>query len=208
LLANEATTPRTAPTPTAAPAAPSAQNGKIKIGGLPILGRRDAPLTIMEFSDFQCLYCCAFHTGTFDELKKNWIDTGKARFFSRDLPLEFHSNSAKPAQAARCAGEQNKFWEFRSLLIANADKLGADDILGYAQQVPQLDLDRFGACLKSDQFAAAIKKSVTDASTQGVSGTPSFLIGKTQGDTVEGTIMVGAKTFAEFDTRLKEQLGK
>jgi len=208
LLANGAAQPRAPQAAQAAAAAPSAQIGKINIAGLPILGRRDAPLTMIEFSDYQCPYCRAFHTGTFDELKKNWIDTGKLRFISWDMPLEFHSNAAKAAQAARCAGDQNKFWEFRSLLIANADKLGSDDILSYAQQVPQLDVDRFKACVKSDQFTEAIKKSVSDANGQGVTGTPTFLIGKTQGDVVDGIILVGAKPFAEFDSKLKEQMGK
>jgi protein-disulfide isomerase len=161
---------------------------------------------MIEFSDYQCPYCRAFHSNTFEQLKKDWIDTGKVRFISWDMPLEFHSNAIKAAQAARCAGEQNKFWEFRSLLIANADKLGADEILGYAQQVPQLDVDRFKACVKDNQFTEAIKKSVTEANGQGVSGTPTFLIGKTNGDVVDGIILVGAKPFADFDGRLKEQM--
>jgi protein-disulfide isomerase len=205
LLASGAAAPRA---PQTAPAAPAAQNGKINVAGLPILGRRDAPLTMIEFSDYQCPYCKAFHTGTFDELKKNWIDTGKLRFISWDLPLDFHPNAARAAQAARCAGEQNKFWEFRALLIANSDKLGPDDILGYAQEVPQLEVDKFKACVNSTQFTDAIKKSVNDANSQGVSGTPSFLIGKTQGDEVDGVILVGNKPFAEFDSKLKDQVGK
>jgi protein-disulfide isomerase len=202
LLANGATAQR------APQAAPAAQVGKINIAGLPILGRRDAPLTLIEFSDYQCPYCRAFHTGTFDELKKNWIDTGKLRFISWDMPLEFHSNAAKAAQAALCAGDQNKFWEFRSLLIANADKLGSDDILGYAQQVPQLDVDKFKACVSGTRFTDAIKKSVADANGQGITATPTFLIGKTQGDVVDGIVMIGSKPFAEFDSKLKEQMSK
>lgn len=163
---------------------------------------------MIEISDYQCPYCRAFHKGTFEELKKTWIDTGKLRFISWDMPLEFHSNAAKAAQAARCAGEQNKFWEIRNLMIANADKLGADDIVGYAQQVPQLDVDKFKACFKGDEFTDAIKKSVVAANGQGISGTPTFLIGKTQGDTVDGVIVVGAKPIADFENTFKAQMGK
>ena len=205
LLANQATAPH--PQQAAAPTLPQ-QKASLNISGLPVLGRQDAPLTMIEISDYQCPFCRAFHNGTFEELKKDWIDTGKVRFISWDMPLEFHSNAAKAAQAARCAGEQNKFWEFRSMLIANADKLGTDDILGYAQQVPQLDGDRFKACLKGDNFTGAIKKAVAEANGQGISGTPTFLIGKTQGDVVDGIIVVGTKPTAEFENMLKEQSGK
>ena len=202
LLANGAATPR------AAESAPAVQKGRVNIGGLPVLGRADAPVTMIEFSDYQCPFCRAFHNGTFNDLKKNWIDTGKLRFISWDMPLEFHSNAARAAQAVRCAGEQNKFWELRSLLIANADKLSSDDILGYAKQVPQLDMDRFKSCVQSDKFTDEIKKSVAGANGQGISGTPTFLIGKSQGDIVDGTLMVGAKAYAEFDSKLSEQMKK
>jgi protein-disulfide isomerase len=189
-------------------AAPAAQKGKLNVAGLPVLGQHGAPVTMVEISDYQCPFCRAFHNGTFEELKKNWIDTGRLRFISWDMPLEMHSNAAKAAQAARCAGEQNKFWEFRSLLIANADKLGVDDILGYAQRVPQLDVDRFKACLKGDEFTDAIKKSIVEANSQGISGTPTFLIGKTQGDVVDGVIVVGGKPIADFESMFKEQMAK
>jgi protein-disulfide isomerase len=202
LLANSAATQR-APEP-----APAVQKGRLNINGLPVLGRADAPVTMIEFSDYQCPFCRAFHNGTFDDIKKNWIDTGKLRFVSWDMPLEFHSNAAHAAQAVRCAGEQNKFWELRSLLIANADKLSSDQILGYAQQVPQLDMDRFKACVQSDRFTDAIKKSVAGANGQGISGTPTFLIGKSQGDIVDGSIIVGAKAYSEFDSKLNEQMSK
>jgi protein-disulfide isomerase len=205
LLANQAAAQRA---PQAAPAAPAAQTAKLNIAGLPVLGRQDAPLTMIEISDYQCPFCRAFHKGTFEDLKKNWIDTGKLRFVSWDMPLEFHSNAAKAAQAARCAGEQNKFWEFRSLLIANADKLSPDDILAYAQQVPQLDVNRFKACQQSNQFTDSIKKAEAEANGQGISGTPTFLIGKTQGDVVDGVIVVGAKPLSEFENMFKAQTGK
>jgi protein-disulfide isomerase len=203
LLAAEAAT---AHPPQAAPAA--AQNAKINIAGLAVLGSREAPLTMVEFSDYQCPYCRAFHNGTFEEIKKNWIDTGKLRFVSWDLPLEFHSNAASAAQAARCAGEQNKFWEMRALLIANATKLEPDAVLGYAEQVPQLNVDRFKECVRSDRYSAGIRKAGADANSQGISGTPSFLIGRSNGDVVDGLILVGAQPFGAFDKQLKEQLPK
>ena len=191
-----------------AQAAPSPRNGKVNIAGLPVLGRADAPLTIVEFSDYQCPFCRAFHNNTFEELKKNWIDTGKARFISFDMPLSIHSNAAKAAQAALCAGEQNKFFELRALLIANATKLGGDDILGYSRQVPQLDFSQFKSCVDSDRYLEPIKKSVAEANGQGISGTPSFILGKSKGNTAEGIILIGAQPYAEFESALKEQSAK
>ena len=70
------------------------------------LGREDAPLTLIEFTDYECPFCGRFHADAFVDLKKNYIDTGKVRFVSRDLPLSFHSNALGAAEGARCAGEQ------------------------------------------------------------------------------------------------------
>ena len=81
------------------------------------LGRADAPLTIVEFTDYQCPYCRQFQAQTFAQLKKNYIDTGKLRFIVRDLPLEFHSAARPAAEAAHCAAEQGKFWEMHHALL-------------------------------------------------------------------------------------------
>ena len=140
---------------------PQAVSAKVNVSGLQVLGRKDAPLTLVEFSDYQCPFCRAFHTGAFEQIKKERIDTGKLRLISWDLPLEFHNNAAKAAQAAHCAAEQNKFWEMRNLLIANAAQLEADAILGYARQVPQLDVERFKTCTGSNKYSAEIKKAST-----------------------------------------------
>jgi protein-disulfide isomerase len=189
-------------------ATPSPQRGKVNIAGLPVLGRADAPLTIVEFSDYQCPFCRAFHNNTFEALKKNWIDTGKARFISWDVPLSIHSNAAQAAQAARCAGEQNKFWELRSLLVANAAKLATDDILGYSRQVPQLDFEQFKSCVESGKYLERIKKSVAEANGQGITGTPSFIVAKTKGDVADGVVLIGAQPYAEFESQLREQSAK
>lgn len=199
LLENGATAQRSPATPQ------TPQHGKVNIAGLPVLGRVDAPLTIVEFSDYQCPFCRAFQTSIFVELKKNWIDTGKARFISWDLPLSIHSNAAKAAQAARCSAEQNKFWELRSMLVANATKLTVDDILGYARQVPGLDADRFQKCLQSEKYVEQIKAAGTVANGQGITGTPTFIIANTAGDLVDGTILLGAPSYDVFENELKNR---
>jgi protein-disulfide isomerase len=198
------------PQATAPAAGPPAQlqKGEVNIAGLSVLGRKDAPLTMVEFSDFQCPFCRAFHSAAFEQIKREWIDTGKLRFVSWDLPLEFHSNAANASRAARCAGEQDRFWELRTLLIANASKLEPDAIAGYAKQVPGFDVARFQSCFNSGKYAEEIKKAVADANVQGISGTPTFLIAKTRADVVDGIIMVGAQPYTAFDAQLKKQYGK
>lgn len=192
-----------------APAPPAAaQNAKVNIGGLAVLGRPDAPLTMVEFSDYQCPFCRAFHGATFEQIRKDWIDTGKLRFVSWDLPLEFHSDAAGAAKAARCAGEQSKFWEMRAVLIANAAKLDADSVIGYAKQLPQLDAELFHSCVTSTRYAAEIKKASADANAQGISGTPTFLIGKSNGDLVDGSLIIGAQPIAAFEKLLQSSLPK
>src|SRR6266851_4011572 len=145
------------------------------------LGRDDAPVTVVEFADYQCPFCRKFHSETFAELKKNYIDTGKVRFVSRDLPLDFHPNAPGAALAAHCAGEQHKFWEIRDLMVANSADLSQDSLLKYGEKV-SLDMPAFRACLSDKKYSAAIQKDVADAGTLGISGTPSFVLGKTAKD--------------------------
>ena len=83
---------------------------------------------MVEFTDLQCPFCRQFAITSFDEIKKNWIDTGKLRYISRDFPLDFHAQAMPAARAARCAGEQGKFWEMRLALVRNANLLTADYI--------------------------------------------------------------------------------
>ncbi len=176
---------------------------RMNLEGGPWLGSKDAPLTLVEFTDYQCAYCQQFHVATFPDIKKKYIDTGKLRFVSRDLPLDFHSNAARAAQAARCAGDQRQFWEMRDRLISNASKLSASDVSGYAQAL-KLDTLQFRNCMDSGKYAATVRKDVTTAEGFGVTGTPSFLLGKSTRDGVSGVILVGALPFDAFEEKLKE----
>jgi len=169
------------------------------------LGRADAPLTMVEFTDYQCTFCRQFHQTAFEEIKKNYIDTGKLRFVSRDLPLDFHQNALRAAHAARCAGEQNKFWEMRHILISNADSLAPAAIQVFAERL-ELDMNRFRTCLDTERYAQDIQRDVREAEAAGATGTPTFIIGKTNKDGLEGIRVVGAQPYAVFEARLKELL--
>src|SRR6478672_2924812 len=102
------------------------------LSGVSMLGSKAAPITIVEYTDYQCPYCQRFHVTAFAELKKAYIDTGKVRFFSKDMPLDFHPNAMRAALAARCAGEQGKFWELRNTMGANPNSLDIEHILNFA----------------------------------------------------------------------------
>jgi protein-disulfide isomerase len=180
---------------------------RVEVGGLPMLGRADAPLTLVEFTDLECPYCRAFHVGTFEQLKREYIDTGKLRFVSRDFPLDFHPNARPAALAVRCAGEQGKFWEMRHGVTLNAAALNREVYDRLAGELG-LDASRFAACIAADQYRAAIDRDVADALAAGVSGTPTFVLGPTTpGTSVEGHRLVGALPFPMFETQIKALLG-
>jgi protein-disulfide isomerase len=172
-----------------------------------ILGRPDAPLTMVEFTDLQCPFCRQFILTSFDEIKKNWIDTGKLRYISRDFPLDFHAQAMPAARAARCAGEQGKFWEMRLGLMRNANLLTADFITKTAAEL-KLDAKSFAACAASTKYDAEIQAETAEGTRLGVGGTPTFVMGPTTATAVEGPIMVGALPYAQFDAKLKALLGE
>jgi protein-disulfide isomerase len=169
------------------------------------IGREDAPVTVVEFSDYECPFCRKFHSDTFPELKKNYIDTGKVRFISRDLPLDFHPNAPDAAMAARCAGEQNKFWEMRDILLGRVADLSPEALVKYATQI-NLDMKLFETCLNEKKYGAAIQKDVADARVLGIRGTPSFVVGKTEKDQIEGIRIGGAASYVVFEAVIRNQL--
>jgi protein-disulfide isomerase len=190
----------------AAQAPKADEPASVSVAGLPFLGKADAPLTLVMFTDYQCPFCSRFESQTLPEIKKQYIDTGKLRFVVRDLPLPFHANAPKAAEAVYCAEEQGRYWELREKLVANGDKLDAKLLPDYAKQVG-IDVAKFSACLESGRHSEKIKASATIAASIGISGTPSFIVGSSRGDMADGVKMVGAQPFIAFDQKLKE-LGK
>ena len=194
------------PAQQAAQAPKADEPANVSIAGFPILGKADAPLTLVMFTDYQCPFCSRFETQTLPEIRKQYIDTGKLRFVVRDLPLPFHPNATKAAEATHCAEEQGKYWELREKLVINGDKLDAKRLPEYARQIG-LDVAKFSACLESGRHAEKVKASTAIAASIGITGTPSFVVGRSKGDMAEGFKLVGAQPFAAFDQKLKE-MGK
>jgi protein-disulfide isomerase len=195
----------TQPQPQQAAAPPQPTTAKVTNLKGYMMGKPDAPLTMVEFTDLQCPFCRQFAITSFDEIKKNWIDTGKLRYISRDFPLDFHAQAMPAARAARCAGEQGKFWEMRLGLMRNANLLTPEYITKTAGDL-KLDSKTFSACAASTKYDADIQAETQEGARLGVGGTPTFVMGRTTATAVEGPIMVGALPYAQFDAKLKSLL--
>jgi len=197
-----------APQPAAAaPQRPADEKVKVDLRGTHVMGRNDAPVTMVEFTDLECPFCRTFHTGTFERIKRDFIDTGKVRFVSRDFPLDFHANARPAALAVRCAGEQGKFWEMRHGVTVNGNALSRDTYFALARDLG-LDMQGFGACLGNEKYKAAVDQDIAAAVAAGVSGTPTFVVGPTAPDGVEGQRIVGAVPYAVFENAIRAALGE
>jgi protein-disulfide isomerase len=193
-----------APRPAAAPAPP--EKVQMSVGsGWYAIGRADAPVTLVEFADFQCPFCKKFHAAAYADIKKNYIDTGKVRFVSRDLPLDFHPFASKAAEAARCAGDQQKYWELRDALYSNADPLN-DEVINQVAEKFLADKGAFQSCLTSEKYKADVQKDAAEAARLQISGTPTFVLAKSSRDKLDGIRIVGAQPYVAFQTAIESFL--
>ena len=156
----------------------------------PYLGAADAPIVMVEFSDFQCPFCGKFESETFGQIKKNFIDTGLVKFVYRDFPLSFHQYAQKAAEAAGCAQEQGKYWEYHDTLFAHQDALDVDSLKKYAADLG-LDVAQFNDCLDTDKYASEIAADEAAGTANGISGTPGFII--------NGKTISGAQPYDQFE---------
>jgi protein-disulfide isomerase len=181
---------------------PAPTRAKLNLEGFEMLGDKKAPLTIVEFTDYQCPFCQRFHMSSYPEIKKNYIDTGKVRFYSRDLPLDFHANAMRAAQAARCANEQGQYWKLREVMSSNPDKLDLTNLVAFASEL-KMDTGKFRGCVESEKYKNAVQTDAMEAMKIGANGTPTFVIGKSTPEGVDGEVMIGAMPFVMFDEKLK-----
>lgn len=168
----------------------------------PFLGSLDAPVTIIEFSDFQCPFCNRFFQNTFPELKKNYIDTGKVRYVYRDFPISsIHPFAEEAAEAANCAGEQGRFWEYHDMLFENqviwASGNSTVEFKRYASNL-SLNEEQFNLCLESERYADEVSKDLQDGLKVGVNGTPTLF--------VNGFKVVGAQPYEVFKGVIDSEL--
>lgn len=176
-------------------------------GEFNMLGKPDAPVAIIEFTDLQCPYCAGFAMYTFPRLKEAYIDRGKVLYVSRDLPLPRHAYAVPAAVAARCAGEQGRYWEFRHALFAAQERLPKEPYAEFARELG-LDLERFAACRADGRQLRAVREDAALAASRGLSTTPSFAIGRLVGDGFMGETISGAKTFDFFAAKIDALLAE
>jgi protein-disulfide isomerase len=185
----------------AAPAAPAAapEAGPVKDvdpGNAPMRGPKNAPLTVVLFSDFQCPFCGRVEP-SLTELEKAY--PGKVRVFWKNFPLSFHNNAKPAAEAAMAANEQGKFWEMHDKLFANQQNLDAASLEKYAKEIG-LDMAKFKAAVNSHKFVAQIEADTKQGSSLGVQGTPASF--------VNGHFINGAQPFDAFKKIADEELAK
>lgn len=199
----------TVPDPAAAPQAPAAPDPEVvkdtlEMGHLPVKGQENAPVTIVEFSDFECPFCGRFYSETLDQLTTEYIDTGKVKLYYRHYPLSFHPNAVPLALAAECANDQGKFWEmhdkiFDATVAGTSSTATADTMKQWAVELG-LSADTFNSCLDNKTHQAKVDEDFAAGSAVGVSGTPTFYI--------NGRQLVGAMPFASFKAIIDEELNK
>jgi len=164
-----------------------------------VKGSEDAPVTIIEFSDFECPFCGRFYRDTLPLIKKNYIETGKVKLIYRDFPLSFHANAQKAAEAAECAKDQRKFWEMHDKLFDEGVKGGVESFKQYAKDL-NLNMEEFNECLDSGKKANEVKADFIAGGEAGVRGTPAFFI--------NGRLVSGAQPYSVFKQIIDEELSK
>ena len=167
---------------------------EVATAGRPEKGGKNAAVTIIEFSDYECPFCKRAED-VVDQVMSTYGDKVKVVF--RDFPLPFHANARPAAEAANCAASQGKFWEYHGKLFDNQAALTPDKLNGYAAEVG-LDQQKFSECLAQKPHAAAIDKDIEDGQKVGVSGTPAFFI--------NGRMLSGAQPFEKFKELIDEEL--
>ena len=176
---------------------PAVFRADVPANGAPFRGAEKAPVTIVKFEDFQCPYCKTAQP-TFVQLLKRF--DGKVRLVHKDFPLEaIHPQARQAAEAARCAGEQGKFWQYHDKLYSHSPKLAAEELKDLAKELG-LNGGAFEHCFTTGKFRSAVQKDLSEAAQLGLSGTPAFFI--------NGREITGAQPIEAFVALIDEELAR
>ena len=193
---------RTTPEPPPAPKLTT----EILLKGEPAMGSTNAPITIVEFSDFECPYCKWFYEQVLPQLKTQFVDTGLVRFVHKDLPLPFHQQAKPAAAATRCADEQNRYWELYGAIFDQQTCLKCKGIDGIAKEL-DLDIYALKACMNQGPTQVLIEANVSEAALHNIRSTPTFVIGPTRPDGKHrGKVVEGAMPWPQFKALIDLQL--
>ncbi len=177
----------------------------------PMIGDPDAPVTIVEFSDFECPFCARFHRETLPLIMQNYVETGAVNIVYRDFPIDrIHPNARAAHIASECADEQGAFWPYHDVLFEGQSRwsgLGPEELAGqlvsYAGDL-SLDIGAFSSCLDNPAINAEISADKAQGGQYGVTGTPAFFIGN---DEAGYELVGGAKPFESFVLVINQKLG-
>lgn len=173
----------------------------ISVDGDPVLGDSDAPVTIVEFSDYQCPYCQRFFLETYPSLKSEYIDTGLVKVVFKDFPLSIHADAQLASEAALCArdqGDDETYFEYHdAIFLGDTSSLDRDVLSAYAGALG-LNLDTFNSCLDSGKYTTEVEEDLEYGISLGVTGTPAFFI--------NGLMVEGAQPFSVFEKVIESEL--
>ncbi len=172
---------------------------RVSVSGKASLGSPDAPVTMVEFSDYQCPFCKRYVSIVFPTIKRDYIDTGQVRYIFSDFPIAtLHPQAPKAHEAAHCAGEQNQYWAMHDILFEKSKDFSVQALQRYAEEVG-LNADQFNDCLQTGRYADKVNQEIAAGRKAGVGGTPSFIIGLSGSEEqITGTFVVGAQPAATF----------
>jgi protein-disulfide isomerase len=180
--------------------------GTVVFGGNPMLGNKSAKIGIVEFSEFECSYCRGYHEYIFPRIKSAYIDKGDVLYVFRDFPLDFHSKAVGAAVAASCLGEQMDYWDAHHQLFTNQERLGPElykEIAGKAN----LDIGAFQKCMEKPDSKIEMEGDISYGDQLGIRATPSFLIGRVEGNKLENAkLITGAAPLEKFVKEIEDLL--
>ncbi len=190
-------------------APPEPRDVVLTVDGDPFKGDKNAKVTLIEFSDYQCPFCARYFRETWPQLEREYIATGKVKYVFRNFPIEsIHPLAFKAHEAAICAGEQGEYWQIHDRLFANQQALGLKELPGHAQALG-LDLPKFQQCLESGKQASKIRNDLADGQKAWVQGTPTFFLGLTDANDTEVKalrVIRGAQPYAAFKEAIESLL--
>lgn len=175
---------------------PPVKRVEVSVDDDPFVGPKDAPVTVVEFSDYQCPFCGRARSAV-KQMTETYKD--KVKYVFRDFPLSFHQDAFAAHVAANCAGEQGKYWEYNGKLFEQQKALKVESLKSYAQEL-ELNTKTFNDCLDSNKYADEVKKDLEDGVKAGVNGTPAFFI--------NGIPLSGARPFSQFQEIIDDELKK
>ena len=172
-----------------------------------VRGDPQAPVTLIEYSDFTCGFCLKFFRETWPRLRAEYVETGKVRFLYRDFPRGFQGAGLDAAVAARCAGDQGRYWQMHDRLFGDDRRLGPADLQRHAEMIG-LDLALFSKCLEEAPHTEAIRRDREEGVRLGFVGTPGFILLRTKGADQQRPIAIpGAVPFERFQEQIDRLLG-